>query len=114
MFIAPDSSQELLKCQSYYMIIPTGRYTRATFVGTSIVFFLLSLPVVMKKTPSIVSGTMGVIPLNQSTSSQADTSFTFTIAGVKNNCLTIQASKTNGAIDGALYVTETLILSAES
>ena len=113
MFIAPDSSQELLKCQSFYMIIPTGRYTRATFVGTNIVFFLLSLPVAMKKTPSIVSGTMGVIPLNQSTSSQADTSFDFTITGVKNNSLTIQASKTNGAIDGALYVTETLILSAE-
>lgn len=114
MFIAPDSSQELLKCQSYYMIIPTGRYTRATFVGTSVMQFLLPLPASMVKNPSIVSGKMGVIPLNMSEGKQADTSFTFTLANGKNNCLTIQASKTNGAIDGALYVTETLILSAES
>lgn len=112
-FIAPDPVEELLKCQRYCVVIPYGRYFRASFVGTSVMQFMIPLPAAMANVPSIVSGTMGVIPLNQSTSNQADTSFTFSITGIKNNLITVQATKSNGAIDGALFVTEELVLSAE-
>ena len=112
-FIAPDPVEELMKCQRYCVVVPNGRYFRASFVGTSVIQFLLPLPVSMVNVPSIVSGTMGVIPLNQSTSSQADTSFTFSFTGIKNNLITVQATKSDGAIDGALFVTEELVLSAD-
>ena len=112
-FIAPDPVEELMKCQRYCVVIPSGRYFRASFVGTSVMQFLLPLPVSMVNVPSIVSGTMGVIPLNLSTAAQADTSFTFSFTGIKNNLITVQATKSNGAIDGALFVTEELVLSAE-
>lgn len=112
-FIAPDPVAELMKCQRYCVVVPSGRYFRASFVGTSVMQFLLPLPVSMVNVPSIVSGTMGVIPLNLSTAAQADTSFTFSFTGIKNNILTVQATKSNGAIDGALFVTESLVLSAD-
>lgn len=112
-FIAPDPVEELMKCQRYCVVVPSGRYFRASFVGTSVMQFLLPLPVSMVNVPSIVSGTMGVIPLNLSTAAQADTSFTFSFTGIKNNILTVQATKSNGAIDGALFVTEELVLSAD-
>ena len=112
-FIAPDPVEELMKCQRYCVVIPSGRYFRASFVGTSVMQFLLPLPVSMVNAPTIVSGTMGVIPLNLSTAAQADTSFTFSFTGIKNNILTVQATKSNSAIDGALFVTEELVLSAD-
>ena len=112
-FIVPDPVEELLKCQRYCVVVPSGRYFRASFVGTSVMQFLLPLPVSMVNVPSIVSGTMGVIPLNLSTAAQADTSFTFSFTGIKNNILTVQATKSNSAIDGALFVTEELVLSAD-
>lgn len=112
-FIAPDPVEELMKCQRYCVVVPSGRYFRASFVGTSVMQFLLPLPVSMVNVPSIVSGTMGVIPLNLSTAAQADTSFTFSFTGIKNNLITVQATKSNGAIDGALFVTEELVLSAD-
>ena len=112
-FIAPDPVAERMKCQRYCVVVPKGRYSRAFFVGTSVVQFLLPLPVPMANAPSVAGGTMGVIPLNLSTAEQADTSFTFSITGIKNNLITVQATKSNGAIDGALFVTEELVLSAE-
>lgn len=112
-FIAPDPVEELMKCQRYCVVVPSGRYFRASFVGTSVMQFLLPLPVSMVNVPSIVSGTMGVIPLNLSTAAQADTSFTFSFTGIKNNILTVQATKSNSAADGALFVTESLVLSAD-
>ena len=112
-FVPPDTATELAKCQRYLTVLPSGRYGRAVFVGTNAMQFECDLPVTMRIKPTVVSGTIGTIALNQSSTSQAVTDYTTEILSLKNNLLLLQLSKTNGASDCALFATDKILLSAE-
>ncbi|MGN1340720.1 MAG: hypothetical protein ACI4WS_10540 [Oscillospiraceae bacterium] len=109
----PDPAVELAKCQRYCVVLAAGRYGRASFVGTSVIQFDYTLPQPMRATPTIESGILGVIALNNSTAAQADTSFAFSVGSLKCNHLLIQATKSDSAMDSALYATDRVVLSAD-
>lgn len=109
-FIAPNITEEQLKCQRYYLGL--NRYVRYPMTRRSSgdIDFIIPVNAIFRSTPTLI-GEPVVLDANNTT---AQSGFTFSIVSYGINAMAIRATKTNHGLTSAyLEVTNGVSLDAE-
>lgn len=93
--VRPEDVVDLLKCQRHYL--PLNTYVRypLTRLSASEIDFLIPIPIKMRATPTLVGDIYVAAGLTD------QTGFSFTVAGVGSNAISIRCTKSNHGLTAA-------------
>lgn len=109
-FVPPNITIEQLKCQRYYLALPTYVRYPMTRRVTNEIDFIIPVNAKFRSDPKLI----GTPVVYDSNSGAAQSGFTFTVASFGINAVAIRATKTNHGLTSAyLEVIDGLSLDAE-